>query len=230
LRLNKTGETKLEKSLNDAMVGDIALGTVPMQKRGFEARERLFEAAMREFEARGVAGSRVENIVSEVNTSWGSFFRYFPRKEDVLLYAATKHFREHMQPAYEAGINDPAQSTLDVARTLFSEMTRPRYAPRIHAAMLDETVRHPVRFAAILGEGDLPLIRMFAGVVEEGQRRGEVRADADPFEAAIVVGAGVMFSTTRVLDAVADGHLPATEIEAVARRSLDLIWVGLGTG
>jgi len=218
----------MDESLDDAVVDDIALGIVPRQRRGVEAREKLFQAAMREFEIRGVAGSRVENIVAEVGISWGSFFRYFPRKEDVLLFGAAKHFREYMRPAYDAGMKDPERSTLEVALDLFSEMTQPRFAPRIHAAMMDETVRHPARFAAILGEGELPIIRLFAGLIKEGQRRGEVRSEVDPFEAAIVIGAGVMFSTTRVLDAVADGHLPASEIGGVARRAMDLVWVGLG--
>ena len=132
----------MDESLDDAVVDDIALGIVPRQRRGVEAREKLFQAAMREFEIRGVAGSRVENIVAEVGISWGSFFRYFPRKEDVLLFGAAKHFREHLRPTYEAGIKDPGRDTLSVARELFDQMTQPRFAPRLHAAMMDLSLIH----------------------------------------------------------------------------------------
>lgn len=209
-------------------IDGFSLGIEPTQKRGVEARDRLFAAAMEEFEVRGIQGSRVENIVAEAGTSWGTFFRYFPRKEDVLLFASALHFRSYLKPAYDAGLNDPDRTMWSVARELFSQMMVPRYSPSVHAAMIDETVRHPARFAAILGEGDLPIIALVTNLIEEGQRRGEIRTDVHAFESAIVMGAGVMFSTTRVLGAVADGHLPGSEIEAVAGRALDLVWTGLG--
>jgi len=210
-------------------IDGFSLGIEPTQKRGVEARDRLFDAAMEEFEARGIQGSRVENIVAEAGTSWGTFFRYFPRKEDVLLFAAARHFRTYLRPVYEAGLGDPDRTMWNVARELFSQMMVPRYSPSVHAAMIDETVRHPARFAAILDEGELPIIALVTGLLEEGQRRGEIRTDVDAFEAAIVIGAGVMFSTTRVIGAVAEGQLPGSEIEAVAGRAFDLVWTGLGS-
>ena len=218
----------MKSSVDPAEVEGVALGIVPAQKRGVEARRRLFDAAMAEFAERGVKGSRVENIIAEAGTSWGTFFRYFPRKEDVLLLGAAEHFREHVWPAYENGVKDPDRTMRSVAHAVFAELTEPRYAPRLHAAMIDETVRNPARFAAVLGEGELPIIFLLSDLIQEGQRRGEVRTELNPFEAAVVIGAGVMFSTTRVLDAVADGLLPPAEIGAVAQRAFDLIWTGLG--
>lgn len=214
--------------METALIDGFSLGIEPTQKRGVEARERLFAAAMNEFEVRGIQGSRVENIVAEAGTSWGTFFRYFPRKEDVLLFASADHFRSYLRPVYEDGLNDPEGTMWGVARELFSQMMVPRYSPSIHAAMIDETVRHPARFAAILDEGDLPIIMLVTNLIEEGQRRGEIRTDVNAFESAIVIGAGVMFSTTRVLGAVAQGQLPGSEIEAVAGRAFDLVWTGLG--
>lgn len=220
----------MEGSPHSAEVDEVALGTVPSQKRGILARERIFEAAMSEFETRGVQGSRVENIVAEAGTSWGTFFRYFPRKEDVLLFGAARHFARYVRPACESAMADPERSIPSVAHEVFAELTEPRYEPRLHAAMIDETVRHPARFAAILDQGDLPIIELFSGLILEGQRRKEIRPEVDPFEAAVVTVAGVMFSTTRVLGAVADGHLPSSEIGRVAGRALNLVWVGLATG
>ena len=84
-----------------AVIDGVGLGTVPLQKRSIEVRDRLFEESIREFSERGVTGSRVENIVAAAGTSWGTFFRYFPRKEDVLLFAAAEHFRSVVRPAYD---------------------------------------------------------------------------------------------------------------------------------
>ena len=213
-----------------AVIDGVGLGVEPTQKRGIAARDRLFAAAIEEFEAEGIEGSRVEKIVAAAGTSWGTFFRYFPRKEDVLLFAAADHFRRYLRPVYEAGREDPDRSMREVARELFAQMMEPRYSPSLHAAILDETVRYPARFAAILDQGPLPIIMLITDLLEEGQRRGEIRGDVDALESAIVIGAGVMFSTTRVLGAVAEGHLPASEIGAVAGRAFDLVWVGLGSG
>lgn len=213
--------------VDSATIDGIGLGVVPAQKRGLEVRDRLFAAAMDEFAERGVSGSRVENIVAEAGTSWGTFFRYFPRKEDVLLYAAAELFRQHVRPTYASGLDQSKKTMREVTAEVFAQMMVPRGDPRLHAEMIAETVRHAPRFAAILDEGELPIILLVTNLIDEAQRRGEVRAEADAFECAVVLGAGVMFSTTRVLRAVADGHLPGSEIAAIAQRAFDLVWDGL---
>ncbi len=210
-----------------AEVDGIPLGVVPAQRRGIEARRRLFEAALDEFNERGVEGSRVENVVAAAETSWGTFFRYFPRKEDVLLFASAEQFAQHAKPAYQRAIADSEGTARAAGHAFFAELTRPRTSPRILVAMIDETVRHPGRFAAILDDGELPLIGLLADLIAVGQERGEISAAHDPFESAVVMGAGVMFSTTRVLAAVAEKQQPISEIGAIARRSFDLIWTGL---
>ena len=106
-------------------------------------------------------------------------------------------------------------------------MMEPRLDPRLHAEVIAETVRNPARFAAILDEGELPIILLVADLISEGQARGEIRPEVDPLESALVTGAGVMFSTTRVLPAVADGDLPPSEITAVAMRAFDVVWDGI---
>ncbi|HMW44538.1 MAG TPA: TetR/AcrR family transcriptional regulator, partial [Solirubrobacterales bacterium] len=58
------------------LVGGVGLGAIPKQQRGIEVRDRLYEAAVAEIDAKGIEESRVENIVAEAGTSWGTFFRY----------------------------------------------------------------------------------------------------------------------------------------------------------
>lgn len=219
----------MNKSSNPVGTGE-AVGVVPTQERGREAREQLYVAAMREFEASGVEDSRVESIVKEAGASWGTFFRYFPRKEDVLIHAAARHFRDHVLPVFEAGVDDPEKSAWQLGQDVFLRLTEPEYSPRLHAAMIAETIQRPLRFAAILDLGDFPVIRLFEGLIRKGMGTGEVRTDVDSFEAATVIGAGVMFSTTRVLGAVADGDLPVSEVGAVAGRAFEIAWNGVGSG
>jgi len=48
---------------------------------------------MKEFARHGFDQARVEDIVADAGVSWGTFFRYFPRKEDVLLQMGVEHSR-----------------------------------------------------------------------------------------------------------------------------------------
>jgi len=211
------------------LVGGVGLGAIPKQQRGIEVRERLYEAAIREIDDKGIEESRVENIVAEAGTSWGTFFRYFPRKEDIFLHESARNFRDHLRPAWDEAINDDSTSIREGARRIILLIMEPRISPRFHAEMLAETLRHPARFAAILGEGELPLAVLMAGMLAEGQKRGEVKPEAPIPVLAAVLLAGVMFSTSQVLQSVAEGSRPGSDITEVANQAFDLAWTGVGT-
>src|SRR3954451_24587606 len=76
----------------------------PRQARGIAKRERVYEAALAEFAAHGFDDARIEDVVADADVSWGTFFRYFPRKEDVLLEAAARHYRERVRPLAESAL------------------------------------------------------------------------------------------------------------------------------
>jgi AcrR family transcriptional regulator len=50
-----------------------------------ETRNRILEAAVRVFASKGYHDTRVDDIVAESNTSKGSFYFYFPSKQDIFL-------------------------------------------------------------------------------------------------------------------------------------------------
>jgi len=210
------------------LVGGVGLGAIPKQQRGIDVRERLYAAAVKEIDSKGIEESRVENIVAEAGTSWGTFFRYFPRKEDIFLHESARNFRDYLRPAWDEAIADESASIKEGARRLILLMMEPMISPRFHAEMLAETLRHPARFAAILGEGELPLAVLMAGMLAEGQNRGEVRQDAQIPVLAAVLLAGVMFSASQVLQAVAEGSRPGSDIATVANQAFDVAWSGVG--
>ena len=210
------------------LVGGVGLGAIPKQQRGIEVRDRLYEAALKEIDSKGIEESRVENIVAEAGTSWGTFFRYFPRKEDVFLHESARNFREHLRPAWDEAISDGSTPIKESARKVILLVMEPRISPRFHAEMLAETLGHPARFAAILGEGDLPFAVLIAGLLAEGQSRGEIKPDAPIPICAAVLLAGVMFSASAVLQDVAEGNRPGSDIGEVANQAFDLAWSGVG--
>ncbi len=50
-----------------------------------ETRERILEAAVTVFASKGYHDTKVDDIVAESNTSKGSFYFYFPSKQDIFL-------------------------------------------------------------------------------------------------------------------------------------------------
>lgn len=205
--------------------GSTAMPVPPTQARGAEKRDRLYAAAMARFARDGVEGTRIEEVVDDAGVSWATFFRYFPRKEDVLLESAARHFRDQVKRIAEAGKRDGRRRIRTVIKDTFVALSTPgEAAPDLHAASMLEVIAHPDRFAAILDDGSVqPLIELLAELVAEGQRRGEVRDDVNAVAVAMTIAAGAFFPGVQ---AAAMGG----DATAAMTTALDVIWDGAGAG
>lgn len=193
----------------------------PTQARGVEKRDRLFDAAMTRYREVGVADTRVEDVIADAGVSWATFFRYFPRKEDVLLEGAARHFRDHVRTVAEQGLQDRRLRIRTVIERTFVALLEPAdMPPTLHNAALLEVFASPARFAALVGDRAQPVIGLVAELLAEGQRRTEVRGDVDAGAAAVALSAGCMFLAVQVAAAGEDA-VPS------AAAALDIIWGGL---
>ena len=193
----------------------------PTQARGVEKRDRLFDAAMVRYREVGVADTRVEDVIADAGVSWATFFRYFPRKEDVLLEGAARHFRDRVRTVAEQGLRDRRLRIRTTVERTFAALLRPAdMPPALHNAALLEVFASPARFAALVGGQAQPVIGLVAELLAEGQRRGEVRADMDAGAAAVALSAGCMFLAVQAA-AAGDDAVPT------AAAALDILWGGL---
>jgi len=193
----------------------------PTQARGVEKRDRLFDAALARYREVGVADTRVEDVIADAGVSWATFFRYFPRKEDVLLEGAARHFRDHVRATAEASLRDRRLKTRTVIERTFEALLEPAVLPPpLHNAALLEVFASPARFAALVGDEPQPVIGLIATILAEGQSRDEVRGDVDPGAAAMALSAGCMFVSVQAAAAGAD------PLESF-RAALDVLWGGL---
>ena len=113
---------------------------------------------MAEYTKVGLEAARVEDIVAAAGVSWGTFFHYFPAKEDVLLDAAAEICRTYaaaIQEGLQAG--RPTESLLAAA---FGEMSRAaiEVAPSsaLRGKVLQYVIGHPGRLTEFLGEDIAP--------------------------------------------------------------------------
>jgi AcrR family transcriptional regulator len=213
------------------------LGFEPRQKRGIAARERAFEEALRQFAEKGVQDTRVEDIVAAAGVGWGTFYRYFPRKEDVLLTAAVRHFAEYLVPLVHAALADPEIPPRDIGRQLFLALLSPaEYPPRLHAAIVLETVRERDRFIALLGRGEDELYELAVRIVKRGQAQGTVRTDTDARLLASVLSTGTVFTTLYgyydpLLRDPKLSQAPAVpSAEPIINAAFDIAWRGIESG
>ena len=194
----------------------------PTQARGVDKRDRLYSAAIARFTADGVAATHIEDVIADAEVSWATFFRYFPRKGDVLIEHAARHFREHVRAAAHEGISDARLAIRTVIERTFTALLEPAgTSAELHNAALLEVFAHPARFAATLDEGHpQPVVGVVAGLLAEAERRGEIRPGLDPGAAALTVVAGALFPAVQ---AAALGADPTGPMAA----GLDMLWVGL---
>lgn len=195
----------------------------PKQARGVEKRERLYAAALARFERDGVAETRVEDVIADAEVSWATFFRYFPRKEDVLIEAIARHFRDRAVPLARRDVADRRTRVRKTTeRLLVTVLTADALSQPLHNQAFVEVFSHPGRFAAMVDNGHpAPLIGLIAELLAEGQQRGEVDAGLNPGFAALTVTAGAMFPAVQ---AAAAGAEPGLSIGP----ALDLLWSGIG--
>jgi AcrR family transcriptional regulator len=154
---------------------------------------------MAEYARVGVETARVEDIVAAAGVSWGTFFHYFPAKEDVLLVAAAD-----VSQAYSRAAVDGLRAGQDIATVLAGAFEAMRVAASaatdssaLRTQMLSYVLQHPGRLTAVLGDDVVPPVAATSVVMAEGQRRGEVRTD-EPAEAlAVIVLYSVLFTARR---------------------------------
>ena len=67
---------------------DVSGAAVPRTARGIETRERIVEAALTEFAKHGYVAARVESITELASVAYGTFYRYFSNKADLVAHVA----------------------------------------------------------------------------------------------------------------------------------------------
>jgi AcrR family transcriptional regulator len=173
----------------------------PRQRRAVATRQRLYEAAMAEYARVGLDQARVEDIVAAAGVSWGTFFHYFPAKEDVLLDAAALISRAY-SAAVMSGL-DAGSPIEEILAGAFAEMFGTAVAVTGSAALrgqvLQYVISNPGRLTAALGQGEqiLPPIPATTAAIATAQLRGEIRADEPAESLAVIVHYSVVFSANR---------------------------------
>jgi TetR/AcrR family fatty acid metabolism transcriptional regulator len=150
------------------------------------ARERadkhdlILEAAIEVFAEKGFHHARIADIARRAGVADGTIYLYFRNKDDVLLTI----FEEKMGILIEgvqnalAGLDDPLEKVRTFARYHFRQVNDHRAL----AEVLQIELRLSNKFLKEYRPEKLwEYLGVFAGIVREGQERGVIRPELDPF-------------------------------------------------
>ncbi|HWH02138.1 MAG TPA: TetR/AcrR family transcriptional regulator [Gemmatimonadales bacterium] len=147
------------------------------ERKKEETKERIFNAAMKLFKARGFEETTIEEITEKADVAKGTFFNYFPRKEEVLRYLS-EQWLEEVEDKLAAEFKGDAPPNGDRLIEAFVDVARFYEQDRNLARFILSTWME-----SIYDEEDPTCQRwqaLGAFVVGEMQRIGYFRADADP--------------------------------------------------
>ena len=162
--------TRAESIIHGLQAGAEGMGR--RQRRAAETRLRLFRCALELFAQRGFSSVTVEDITEAADVGKGTFFNYFESKDHVLGVMAEIQLArvEEAVPLVASGKQKIRTVLHHLARGLATE---PGSSPELARAVISsflasEVVRGLIGARIEEGRG------LIAGVVEQGQRRGEI--------------------------------------------------------
>jgi AcrR family transcriptional regulator len=151
------------------------------ERKKARTKTAIQQHALRLFQRHGYQATTVEQIAAAAEVSPSTFFRYFPTKEDVVLYDALDPVLLEAFRAQPAELS-PIQALRGAMRAVFGELPAAdlamqrerdrliRSVPELRARMLDEFAKNLRLFAEIVAERvgrrpDDPAVRTLAGAV-----------------------------------------------------------------
>jgi AcrR family transcriptional regulator len=197
---------------------DAPARTIPQSPRAEATRQRILDAAMAEFAARGLNGARVDGIAARAGANKRMLYAYFGNKEDLwaaVLGTAVTH-RLHQERALRVDELPPAEAMAGLVRFHLRYTAR---HPEFAALLSQQNPRRtawPARDEGVPASSP-PLLDSVREVLRRGAEAGVFRRDVDPLQACVTISA------------LGQVHLPGSGPEAaIEAREAHSVQVVLG--
>ena len=189
-----------------------------------DKRERILSSAMRVFASKGFFQSKVSDIAADAGVADGTIYLYFKSKDDLLISlfeAQMERVNSELRRAID-GAGDAREKLRSFTRAYMNLVAQNRHAAEVitielrQSAKFMKEYKNP-RFAEFL--------KTLAGVIDDGQKKGQLRPDIPPQIAARalfgaldelalmwVTSRGERFDIRKVADWISDLVLQGLEI------------------
>ncbi len=167
----------------------------PRDIRSRETKDRILNAAVELMAEYGADALTVKNICERASVSNGSFYHFFPKKDDIYIYFLLKnhnqYFAENETRLNEMNIREKIVDVylmhVKLCESLGARFTAAFYSTGNRS--LDPLQRSQI-------PGSYYMMDKCAEYLREAQREGTIRGDADIAQARLMLGAisiGVLF-------------------------------------
>ena len=170
----------------------------PSSRKTADKRERILDAAIKVFAKEGFYNARVSQIAELAGVADGTIYLYFKSKDDLLIQLFEDRVERINEKVREAiARKASAVDQLELFISLYFDFIA---QDRALAEVITVELRQSSKFIKEYKNPKFAdFLRILGGLVEEGQKRGELRADfAPPLVARALFGA---------LDEIARAHL-----------------------
>ncbi|WP_426954691.1 TetR family transcriptional regulator [Muricoccus radiodurans] len=162
--------------------------TVPRSPRAEATRQRILDAALAEFAARGLAGARVDDIALRSGANKRMLYAYFGSKEDLWLTVLETAYeaKRAEERALHVGDLPPADAMARLVRFNL------RYTAR-HPEFVSLLNQENIHRAAYLSRSERvramysPLLGTLSDVLARGAAAGVFRQGVDPMQAYVTI-------------------------------------------
>lgn len=144
-------------------------------------KEAIYQVAMELFRRQGFDATRVEEITQAAGVAKGTFFNYFPTKEDVLLYIGERHVtRLGAALANGSGRRITQSQSATTALRLFMHTLADSLAEDRELVRLAVNKAMKMSHLAPVSPSRFGFRSLVAILVARGQRTGELHPDLEP--------------------------------------------------
>jgi len=182
------------------------------ERRPEERPRELLEAALAVFSQRGFRNTRLDDVADAAGVTKGAIYHYFDTKEELLL-SVIEHYHATAFGRAEEALANRELSASERIEQVVKKIFQPAEArKRQLLSLLIRGIAHEVPRVhdRWLRDGPARLWSLVAGLVEEGKRSGEFRAEADSDVASRVLISGLVLQRLWDEDA---GNIPAIAID-----------------
>jgi TetR/AcrR family transcriptional regulator len=201
----------------------------PPSERSAETRQRILDAALREFAGDGLAGARTETIATAAAVNKALIYYYFESKEK-LYAAALDMICERVRDTSMAVFLRDCSPGERVLRSALSHFDRILAQQEFQSLLQQEMIRlhkgEPGVLPVLIKRVFEPVMIMFQSMVREGIASGEL-INADWMQMQLsAIGANVMYFMSAPIRRIVSGEEPMSREALAKRRKLLLDFLG----
>lgn len=189
-------------------------------ERKKELKEQIFLQAIQLFKEKGYEAVTVQEIVSVCGIAKGTFFNYFSRKNDILLYLGTSQLEKlTKQLNHYHYIENPKELILVLLGDLLKRLTE-------HSELMKLVVMEIMK-SSYLVENEYNSIQKLQKSIESIVEQAKINGTLQSEHETPIIASSIISTYFHTLLSWSLQHSEEKDIEALFEKHLDIVWKGI---